>query len=98
MEVKKNRELSEKRALENNLELLIFSHFNHTAGDRCQVNFESRIDVDIKKKYFEDRVLNNLDINKVKSILGERTSYSYSKTRNFIAEDEKGKIFEELKQ
>jgi hypothetical protein len=98
MEMKENKEPSEKRTLENNLELLVFSRFNHTAGDRCQVNLESRIDVDIKKEYFEDRSLNNLDIKRVKSILGERTSYSYSKTRNFIAEDEKGEIFEELKQ
>ena len=42
--------------------------------------------------------MNNLDISKVTSILGNSTSYSYSKTRNFIAQDEKDKIFEDMKQ
>ncbi len=98
MDLEQYKEISEKNRLENNLELVIFSRFKHTAGDRCQVTFEAAIDLDIKADYFKDQALNNLDIKKVTSILGNKTSYSYSKTRNFIAEDEKEKIFEELKQ
>jgi hypothetical protein len=92
------REISEKNRLENGLELIIFSHFIHTAGDRCQVTFEAVIDMDIKEEFFKDQALNDLDMNKVVSILGDKTIYRYVKTRNFIAEDEKEKIFGELKQ
>ena len=88
----------EKNILENNLELLIYCRFKHTAGDRCQVTFEAEINVQIKEDYLKDQGLNNLDKVNVRSLLGDKTSYRYSKTRNFIAEDEKGKLFEDLKQ
>ena len=98
MNMEEHSELVGKSALENNLELVIFLRYKHTAGDRCQVTFEAEIDVEIKEEYFEDRVLNNLNINNVRSLLGEKTSYCYSKTRNFVTEDERDKIFSDLKQ
>ena len=88
----------EKNTLENNLELIIFRRYKHTAGDRCQVTFEAGIDVEIKDEYFEDQALNNLDINNARVLLGEKTSYCYSKTRNFVEESERDKIFSDLKQ
>ena len=98
MNVEENKELIEKNTLENNLELIIFRRYKHTAGDRCQVTFEAGIDVEIKGEYFEDQALNNLDIDNARALLGEKTSYCYSKTRNFVAESERGKIFSDLKQ
>ena len=98
MDMEERKELFEKKTLENSLELVTFSRFKHTAGDRCQVNFEAGIDVEIKEVYFKDRALNNLDFKNATSILGDKTSYRYSKTRNFVAEDDKEKIFRELKQ
>ena len=98
MTMEEKKELFEKNILGNNLELVIFSLFKHTAGDRCQVTFETLVEVEIKEEYFKDQSLNNLDINNVKTLLGEKTSFSYSKTRNFIAEDEKDNVFEDLKQ
>ena len=88
----------EKNTLENNLELIIFRRYKHTAGDRCQVTFEAGIDVEIKGEYFEDQALNNLDIDNARSLLGEKTSYCYRKTRNFVSENERDKIFTELKR
>ena len=98
MDMKENKEVFERNTLENKLELVIYSRFKHTAGDRCQVTFEAGVDVVIKEEYFKDNALNNLDISRVMSLLGDKTSYSYSKTRNFIAEDEKDNVFEDLKQ
>lgn len=98
MDMKEKKELFEKIILENKLEMAIFSRYKHTAGDRCQVTFEAGIDVEIKEDFFKDQTLNNLDIREVISLLGDITSYRYSKTRNFIAEDEKDKIFKDLKQ
>jgi hypothetical protein len=98
MEMKETKKIYEKIRLENNLDLAIFAGFKHTAGDRCQIKFEAVIDVDINKDLFEYQALNNLDMNKVMTLLGDKTSYSYSKIRNFIAEEEKEEIFEELRQ
>ncbi len=93
-----SKELSEKKRLNNNLDLVIYFRYKPIAGDRCQVTFEAEIDVEIKEDYFKDRVLNNLDINRVRSLLGDKTVLYYRKTRNFIALDEKDKIFDDLKQ
>ena len=82
------KELFEKKRLNNDLDLVIYFLYKHIAGDRCQVTFEAEIDVE----------LNNLDINSVRSLLGEKTTYNYRKTRNFIAVDEKDKVFDDLKQ
>ena len=98
MNIEKNKELIEKNTLENNLELIIFRRYKHTAGDRCQVTFEAGIDVEIKGEYFEDQALNSLDINNARSLLGKKTSYCYRKTRNFVSENERDKIFTELKR
>lgn len=98
MDAEVKKELFGKSTLKNNLDLVMYSRFKHTAGDRCQVTFEAEIEVQIKEEYFKDQSLNNLDIKSVKSLLGEKTLYSYSKTRNFIPEDEKEKIFEDMRQ
>ena len=97
MNMDESKELFEKKHLENNLELVMYSHFRHTAGDRCQVTFKATIEVEIKGKYFSVPALKNLDFNRVTSILGGNTSYSYSKTRNFIPEDKKYKTLKDLK-
>ena len=80
-DLEKIKELFEKKRLNNNLDLVIYFIYKHIAGDRCQVTFEAEIDVKIKEDYFKDRVLNNLDIKSVRSLLGEKTSYNYRKTR-----------------
>lgn len=98
MDFKEYRGISERIKLENGLNLTILFHCKHTAGDRCQVIFEAGIDVQIKEEYFKDQSLDKLDINSVKTLLGEKISYHYSKIRNFISEDAKDIIFEELKQ
>lgn len=97
-ELEELKELFEKKRLNNDLDLVIYFRYKHTAGDRCQVTFKAEIDVEIKEDYFKDQVLNNLDLNSARSLLGEKTSYNYRKTRNFIALDEKEKVFDDLKQ
>ena len=94
----KSKELFEKKQLENNLELIIFQHYKHTAGDRCQVTFEALIEVAIKEEYFKSLEPGYPDFNKVTAILGDKTSYRYSKVRNFISENDKDKVFEDLKR
>ena len=98
MEREGTRELIKKYKLKNNLDLVIFFYCRHTAGDRYQITFEAEIDIEIKEEFFNRKALNGVDIKDVRTLLGNRTSYKYSKTRNFIADNEKDKIFEEMKQ
>ena len=98
MNIKEKKELFEKIKLKNGLDLIILVLYKHTAGDRCQVTFEAEIDVKINEEYLKDQSLGNLDITNIKNLLGEKTSYLHSKTRNFISEAEKDIIFEGLKQ
>ncbi len=87
----------EKNILENGLELVITSIIKHIAGDRCQVTFQAEIEIKIESDYFKNDVRNSPDVEKVKSLLGSSTVFRYSKVRNFIAVDEKERVFDELK-
>ncbi len=95
--MKRNKEPFEKKRLKNNLDIVMYFHNKYTAGDRCQVTFEAEIDVEIKGEYFINQALDAVDIDTVRSLLGNMVSYSYRKTRNFVEEKNKNKIFEELK-
>lgn len=92
------KEINEEKKLKNGLKLVISSRYKHIAGDRCQVTLEAEIDIEVKEEYFRDKAPTGMDFSGVRSLIGDRTSYNYSKTRNFIDEAEKEKIFEELKQ
>ena len=98
MEKQQDIKIIEKSSLENGLDLIIASTFKHTAGDRYQVTFEAEIEIEIKEDYFGSGVLNSLDVNRVKSLLGDNTVFKYSKVRNFIAGDEKEIVFEAMKK
>jgi len=93
-----NRKIFEKKKLNNNLDLMMSFQSIHTAGDRYQVTFESVIDVEIKEDYINDDILSELKPENVRRLLGKKTTFKYSKTRNFVAEDEKADILEDLKQ
>lgn len=89
--------LFEKIRLKNGLDARMYDRSRHTAGDRCQVIFEVRIDVDLKPEYFSSPPLSALTLEEARSILGNKTSYHYQKERNFIAEDKKMAVLENMK-
>ena len=87
----------EKIRLKNGLEARMCHKSRHTAGDRCQVTFEVRIDVDLKPEYFSSPILSNLTLEEARSLLGNVTAYNYQKERNFISEDQKMAVLEKMK-
>ena len=98
MDIKQTEKYIETISLENNLDLVMTFICKHIAGDRCQVTIEAAIEVEVKDEYFNKKELSDLSTDYVKSLLGNTTSFTYSKVRNFIAEDKKENLFEELKQ
>lgn len=97
MNNKNSEKIFERTELDNGLELKISFKSIYTAGDRYQVVFKAAIDVEIKDSYFNDEVLIDLNPGNARKLLGDKTSFNYSKTRNFIAEDEKDSLLKDMK-
>lgn len=85
-----------KIELKNNLIMEMFDCSRPIAGDRWQVVFEIRIDVALTPEYFSDACLSGIMLEDALTLLGDRTTYTYKKERNFIAEDEKPVVLENM--
>ena len=89
--------LFEMIKLKNGLALQMFYKSTHTAGDRYRVTFEARINVEVLPDYFTYADLSDFSFEDVRAILGNKTTYSYQKERNFIAEGQKTSVLETMK-
>ena len=101
MKVDKNKledTLVERMKLENGLTLEVLDHSRHVAGDRWLVSFEARVAVAVTPEYLPGGNASDPPITEILSLLGEKAIYSHKKARNFIAEKEKEKVFEDLKK
>jgi hypothetical protein len=90
--------LADKIGLENGLTLELYDCSRPVAGDRWLVSFVARIEVDVKSEYFEGRHRPDVSLEGIRAAVGERVLYRHEKRRNFIAESEKGEVFEGLKE
>ena len=97
MNNKNNEKIFEKKKLANGLYLMMSFKSIYTAGDRYQVVFRAAVDVEIKDSYFNYEVLIDLNPSNARKLLGDKTSFEYSKTRNFVAEDEKDSLLKDMK-
>ena len=66
------------------------------AGDRWQIVFEVQINVPLRPEYFSDTCLSDVAFEEALSLLGDSTVYHYRKERNFIAEQEKKSVLENM--
>ncbi|MFC1863920.1 hypothetical protein ACFL1Z_08225 [Thermodesulfobacteriota bacterium] len=82
--------------LDNGLTLELYDRSKVVAGDRWLVSFIARIDVDVRKEYFNG-FDSEMPFKEIKASLGERVTYSYEKSRNFIDENEKDEVLLDLK-
>jgi hypothetical protein len=94
MEVK----LIDKIELENGLTLELYDCSRRVIGDRWLVSFVARIDVAVTPEYFEDQGQENPSLDAVRKTVGEKATYRYEKSRQFIEEREKDKVFNRLKE
>jgi hypothetical protein len=90
--------LVDKIKLENGLTLEIYDLSRRVAGDGWLVSFVARIDVAVTPEYFGDQGSGNPSFDAVRKAVGERVTYSYEKSRHFIEETEKDKVFKGLKE
>jgi len=86
---------TDKITLENGLTLELYDCSRRVAGDRWLVSFVARIDVQVRPEYFEDH---NLSFEAIRRAVGDKTTYAYEKTRNFIEETKKDEVCERLKR
>ena len=90
--------LIDKIELDNGLTLEIYDRSRRVAGDRWLVSFEARIDVEVKSQYFEGQDAADPTIDAIQKAVGDKVTYSFEKSRNFIADTEKDEVFEGLKE
>jgi hypothetical protein len=88
----------ERRELDNGLTLELYDRSRRVAGDRWQVSFEARLEVGLKREYFEGRHEPDIPFEDIRGAVGEKVVYHHEKTRNFIAETEKDEVFRGLKE
>lgn len=89
--------LIDKIELENGLTLELHDRSRPVAGDRWLVSFLARIDVEVKPEYFEGQDSANLSFDAIQKGVGDKVTYRYEKTRNFISETEKDDVLKGLK-
>ncbi|MES0349555.1 MAG: hypothetical protein ABUK19_02445 [Desulfobacteria bacterium] len=90
--------LIDKMELKNGLTLECYDHSRPVAGDRWLVSFEARIDVPVNAECLESPDSENPSFDAIRKAVGERVTYSYEKSRHFIEETEKDKVFKGLKE
>jgi hypothetical protein len=88
----------EKIKLDNGLTLELYDRSRRVAGDRWQVSFVARLEVGLKREYFKGKLTPHIPLEDIRKAVGDKADYHHEKTRNFIAETEKDKVFRGLKE
>lgn len=87
-----------KITLDNGLTLELYDHSRPVAGDRWQVSFVARLEVELKREFFEGPCTPDVSFEDIREAVGDKAHYHHEKTRNFIAETEKDEVFKGLKE
>ncbi|MBU2549570.1 MAG: hypothetical protein KKB20_14225 [Proteobacteria bacterium] len=83
--------------LDNGLTLELHDRSRNLAGDRWLVTFQARIEIEVKPDWFAGRPDSGPSYEDIRAALGDRTVYTYEKTRNFIDKGQRVEVFEALK-
>ena len=84
--------------LENGLILEIYDRSRQVAGDRWLVSFEARMDIAVTPEYFKDQGSENPGLGAIREVVGEKVTYNYEKSRQFITEEKKDEVFKGIKE
>lgn len=87
-----------KITLDNGLTLELYDRSRPVAGDRWLVSFVARLEVELKREYFEGPSTPDVSFEEIREAVGDNAHYHHEKTRHFIAETEKDEVFEGLKE
>ena len=82
--------------LQNGLTLSFLDQSRKIAADRWYVCVVIRIDIPLERKWFDDRRLDEMQFQQIKSALGDEVVFEQKKERNFVSADQKDRIVEAL--
>lgn len=88
----------DKIRLDNGLTLELYDRSRRVAGDRWLVSFAARLEVGLKREYFEGRHEPDVPFEGIREAVGDKAVYYHEKTRNLVAETEKDEVFRGLKE
>jgi len=93
-----DEKLINKIKLENGLTLELYDRSRRVTEDRWLVSFLACMEVGVQREYFEGQDLSNLSFDAIRKTVGDKVTYRYEKTRNFIDESEKDEVLKGLKE
>ena len=97
MTLEQQEEVIDQIMLENGLILEIYDRSRQVAGDRWLVSLEARMDIAVTSEYF-NQGSENPGLDAIREVVGEKVTYRYEKSRQFIAEKEKDEVFKGIKE
>lgn len=89
--------LLSRRRLANGMDLNYYDMSRKVAGDRWMVELKCEVSIPVLDAYYNR--YQNVEpemLEEIKSVLSESTSFSTSKERFFVPEEDRGKVLEEL--
>ena len=83
--------------LVNGLDVEIHDCSRKIAADRWRVEFVVRIPVPVEEKWFVSIAHQPISLSEIQKTLGVTIAFEYRNVRNFIDQDEKKAVFEQMK-
>jgi hypothetical protein len=90
--------LVDKISLQNGLTLELYDRSRPVAGDRWLVSLVARIDVGVDPQHFKGQDKASPPFDDIRRAVGDKVTYSYEKSRNFIADAQREEVFGTLKE
>jgi hypothetical protein len=92
-----NDKLLNRRRLENGMDLHYYDISRKIAGDRWMVGLKCEVLVPVVPFYFDHyQEVEPGFLEELKTVLGQTVSFAIAKERNFIADEDKDKVLNEL--
>lgn len=82
--------------LDNGLNLTFFDQSKQIAKDRWYVCVMVQMNIPIEKKWFDHHLVDDLEFQDMRHVLGDTILFEQKKERNFISDDQKNNIIKEI--
>lgn len=82
--------------LKNGLVLIFMDESKKIAGDRWYVRVGVSIEIPVDKRWFADGSMDDVRFNQIAEALGEKVVFSQKKERNFVSDDTKEQLIQDI--
>ena len=83
-------------ALQNGLTLKFIDESRKIAADRWYVRVWVTIDIPVDIKWFANGSLDDVPFDRIANALGEKVGFRQKKERNFVSDDEKDQVVQDI--